>query len=146
MAHRFRFATTWRAPAGTATLFDTLADVDAYAAWWPEVCGVARLSADAGRVSIRSVLPWTLDLVITRTVEDRPSGILRVDLAGDLAGWAQWVVRDGRADYDQACDVRTPVLRRLPRALDPLMRWNHAAMMRSGEAGLRRHLAGHEGS
>ena len=50
MAHRFRFATTWRAPAGAATLFDTLADVDAYAAWWPEVCGVARLSADAGRV------------------------------------------------------------------------------------------------
>ena len=49
---------------GTARerVYASLADVDGYARWWPQVRKIHRIDVDAGRVRIRGLLPYTLDL------------------------------------------------------------------------------------
>jgi len=104
-----------------------------------------RLNADTGRVWIRSLLPYTLDLVLTRAVQDEERGILRVDIDGDLQGWCAWqLTTEGAVTlirFSQEVKVTVPMLQRAPLAIRPLLRGNHAHMMRSGERGLRTYLA-----
>lgn len=139
---RFVFHSVWDLDVAPATLLDLLADLETYPRWWPQVRRVERLDAARAAVTIRSVLPVRLHLVLTREVEDRAAGVLRVRLTGDLDGYAVWrVVPVGagcRLDYEQVVDLRHPLLRhvvRLP-AARALLRANHAAMMRSVGAGL----------
>jgi len=104
-----------------------------------------RIDGDSGRVRIRSLLPYTLDLVLVRAAEDEANGILRVHIDGDLQGWCAWqIVAEGavtQARFSQEVQVTVPMLQRVPFAVRPLLRGNHAHMMRSGEQGLRRYLA-----
>ncbi|MDQ1536760.1 MAG: hypothetical protein QOE58_1153 [Actinomycetota bacterium] len=122
-----------------------LADVEQYVQWWPQVREIYRIDEDSGRVRIRSLLPYTLELVLERSVQDEARGVLKVDVSGDLQGWCAWQFSaDGagtRADFSQEVEVTAPTLRRAPFAVRPLLRGNHAHMMRSGERGLRDHLA-----
>ena len=103
-----------------------------------------RIDDVSGRVTIRSVLPYTLHLVLTREAEDEGSGLLRVGVAGDLDGWCQWQVRgdgdDTVAVFDQEAVVTPALLARTASLTAPLLRANHAWMMRAGQVGLARHL------
>jgi len=97
-------------------------------------------------VSIRSLLPYTLELVLRREVEDPGTGELRAAVRGDLHGWSAWHLRQGAdgttvAAYRQEVELRAPVLRQVSFAARPLLRVNHTVMMRDGERGLRAHLA-----
>ena len=88
----FVFHHRWPVPAAPEQLGDALADVEGYPRWWPQVRSVERVDGDSGRVRIRSLLPMTLQLVLTSEIEDREGGVLRVALSGDLDGWARWTV------------------------------------------------------
>jgi hypothetical protein len=140
----YRFDSLWHLDAPLDRVFAALADVEGYEGWWPQVRAIHRIDADTGRVRIRSLLPYTLDLVLTRTVQDEPPGILRVDIDGDLQGWCAWqIIADGAgtlARFSQEVEVTVPMLQRAPLAVRPLLRGNHTHMMRSGERGLRAHL------
>jgi hypothetical protein len=142
----YRFDNLWRLRAPRERVFATLVDVQGYPRWWPQVRETHPIDADSGRVRIRSLLPYTLDLVLVRAVQDEAHGILRVDVEGDLRGWCSWQFStEGagtRAQFSQEVDVTAPMLQRAPSAIRPLLRGNHAHMMRSGERALRRHLAG----
>ena len=144
MSATYRFDNLWRLRAPRERVFATLVDVQGYPRWWPQVRETHPIDADSGRVRIRSLLPYTLDLVLTRTVEDEAGGILRVGVAGDLQGWCAWQLSaDGagtRARFSQEVEVTVTVLQRAPFAIRPLLRGNHAHMMRSGERGLRTYL------
>lgn len=141
----FRFHHVWRLPAPEDVAWSALADVERYDRWWPQVRRVERIDDDSGRARIRSVLPYTLDLVLTREAEDHAAGLLRVRVDGDLEGWCQWTVRgDGQqslAVFDQEAVVTPALLARTARLTGPLLRANHAWMMRGGREGLARHLA-----
>ena len=144
----FRFQHTWLVPAGVTATFAALADVDAYPQWWPQVRGVRRIDADSGHAYVRSLLPYTLDLVLTREVEDADAGLLRVRIGGDLEGWSEFRLEPGAGDggegagvvtlarYAQEAVVTTLGLDRLTPVAAPVLRLNHAWMMRSGERGL----------
>lgn len=144
----FRFQHTWVVPAGTAATFAALADVDAYPRWWPQVRRVHRIDADSGHAYVRSLLPYTLDLVLTREVEDADAGVLRVRLGGDLEGWSEFRLepatraRHAPADavtlarYAQEAVVTARGLDHLTPVAAPVLRLNHAWMMRAGERGL----------
>jgi len=140
----YRFDNVWHLSAPRAQVFAALADVEGYEHWWPQIRSIHRIDADSGRVRIRSLLPYTLQLVLARAVQDDASGILRVNIDGDLHGWCAWqLAAEGagtRARFSQEVEVTVPLLQRAPFALRPLLRGNHAHMMRSGERGLRRHL------
>jgi hypothetical protein len=129
-------------------VYEALADIEGYQRWWPQVRGTLRIDADTGRVRIRSLLPYTLDLVLRRTVQDESRGILRVAIEGDLRGWCAWqVVAEGagtRAQFSQEVDVEASMLQRAPLAVRPLLRYNHAYMMRAGERGLESQLGGRQ--
>jgi hypothetical protein len=71
--------------------------------------------------------------------------VLRARLEGDLVGTSQWTITaDGpttQAVFDEQVDVGIERLRAAGRLLGPALRFNHDHMMRSGEKGLRKHLA-----
>ncbi len=140
----FRFHHEWQLPAPAERTYAALADVEGYAAWWPQVRSLERIDDASGRVSIRSVLPYTLHLVLTRETEDEAAGLLRVRVDGDLQGWCQWQVRDDgeetEAVFDQEAVVTPALLARTASLTPPLLRANHAWMMRAGQVGLARHL------
>jgi hypothetical protein len=147
MAPFYRFTTTWRIPARPAAVFAALADVERYDGWWPQIRAIDRIDDDTGRVWIRGLLPYTLELMLRREVEDPGSGQLQVAVRGHLHGWSSWHLRPGEAGtthaaYTQEVELRAPGLRQASFALRPLLRLNHAAMMRDGERGLRSHVAG----
>ena len=140
----YRFDDLWHLSAPREQVYAALADVEGYERWWPQVRAIHRIDTHTGRVRIRSLLPYTLDLVLTSTVQDEPRGILRVDIDGDLQGWCAWqILAEGAgtlAQFSQEVEVTVPMLQRAPLAIRPLLRGNHAHMMRSGERGLRAHL------
>jgi hypothetical protein len=141
----YRFDNTWHLRASREQVYAVLADVEGYQRWWPQIREIHRIDKDSGQVRIRSLLPYNLDLVLARAVQDEAGGILRVNIDGDLQGWSEWRFStegsDTRAQFSQEVEVTARVLRRAPSAVRPLLRGNHTHMMRSGERGLRHHLA-----
>lgn len=121
---------------------DVLVDLERYPSWWPQVRAVASLGPDDARVLIRSTLPYTLDLVLHAASREVP--VLRVEIGGDLEGWAQWTLTaDGAGTamrFEQEVELAA-----LPgfvvTAARPLLHWNHARMMTGCRAGLARRLA-----
>ena len=141
----FTFHHQWSFAAPREAVLAALADIDGYPAWWPQVRSVGRLDERSGRARIRSALPLTLHLVLTREIEDREGGHLRVRLDGDLEGWAEWTIAGDpqgacRATFDQ--DVRVAARWSRAATLAPaVLRANHAWMMRQGRRGLARSLS-----
>ena len=144
MSPAYRFDSVWNVRAPREKVYAALADIEGYGRWWPQVREINRIDADSGRVRIRSLLPYTLDLVLARSVQDQAGGILRVDISGDLRGWCAWQITadgaDTRAELSQEVEVTGLVLRRAPFAARPLLRGNYTHMMRAGERGLREYL------
>jgi hypothetical protein len=140
----FRFRHTWRVPADVGTTFAALADVDRYPQWWPQVRRVVRVDGSSGHAFVRSVLPYTLDLVLTREVEDPESRLLRVRISGDLEGWSAFALTASAGStlalYEQECCMTPSGMGRIVPVAAPVLRLNHTWMMRSGERGLARWL------
>lgn len=143
----FVFRHIWRLAAAPDRVHAVLADGDRYADWWPQIRSVTPLSVDEGLVRARSLLPYTLSMRLRRLESDPDAGRLEVAITGDLTGWARWTlgpdvgVRGTRAAYAQEVVVTAPRLARFAPHTGPILRANHAWMMRSGERGLRRHLS-----
>lgn len=139
----FAFRHRWLLPQSPEEVVRLLADVEAYPRWWPQVRSVERTDEASGRSRIRSLLPLTLDVVLTREVEDREGGVLQVRLSGDLDGWARWTVGPHGSGSVAVFEQEARVAARLERAatLAPvLLGANHAWMMRQGRRGLAREI------
>ena len=135
---RFRFEREWHLAAAPARVREVLLDLEHYPEWWPQVRAVAKIDDDTARVLCRSVLPYTLDLVLH--AEDRGPDLLRTGISGDLDGWSAFRVRPGGAgtqvSYEQEVVVAHRALSLASRLVRPLLRWNHDRMMSGCEAGL----------
>lgn len=147
---RFSFTSSWQVAAPADRVFDVLADVGGYPAWWPQVRAVARVDERTALVVCRSALPYELDLVLTRRREERGTGVLEAGLAGDLDGWSRWTLRPRATGtvllYEQEVGVRSRFAR-AARWARPVLEANHAWMMRGGRMGLQaRTLPGQERS
>ncbi len=140
MSAAYRFESRWSVPAGREDLFDVLADVGGYPTWWPQVRAVAKVDDDTAHVVARSLLPYSLDLLLTRAVEDRDTGVLEARITGQLDGWSRWTLRpapEGTAlRYEQ--EVTTPgrLMTAASAVARPVLVANHAWMMRGGRRGL----------
>jgi hypothetical protein len=138
----FHFRSTWDVAAPLTRVHSVLADLEHYPQWWPQVLAVAKIDDDTARVLCRSVLPYTLDLVLG-AVHREPT-LLETTIAGDLAGSVRWhlapVSGGTRLDYEQDVDV-TGMLRLAARPFGPVLRWNHDRMMAGCRVGLRDRLA-----
>ena len=84
----FHFESTWEVAAPPAQVHAVLVDLEHYPDWWPQVLAVAKIDDETARVLCRSVLPYTLDLVLG--VVHRDPALLETTLEGDLAGEVRW--------------------------------------------------------
>jgi hypothetical protein len=139
----FAFGGRWHLPAPPAAVHDVLVDLEHYPDWWPQVVAVASLGPDEARVLCRSVLPYTLDLVLHAA--DRSPSRLEVGVSGDLTGSVRFLlspVEEGRGTQlvlDQEVAVRG-LLGVASYAARPVLRWNHHRMMAGCLAGLATRL------
>jgi hypothetical protein len=143
--NRYRFRSTWELPAHPDDVYTALADVGSYPRWWPEVRAARQLTATSGELTCRSMLPYDLVFVADREVEDPVGRVLRARLTGDLNGTSQWTIAGDDsgavAVFDEDVEVGKAAVRLAGVFARPALRYNHDRMMRSGNAGLRRHLA-----
>ena len=134
------FRHEWSIPLPRDELFDVLADVEHYPTWWPQVRAVLKVNEDTAHVVVRSVLPYSLDLVLVRAVEDRSAGLLEVRVHGQLEGWSRWTLRRTGSGtsllYEQEVMVQGLMMRVASTLARPLLTANHALMMRGAREGL----------
>ena len=139
-ASSYCFRSAWTIHADADHLFDVLSDIASYPRWWPQLRSVERIDDDTAAVLCRSALPYTLRLRARRAREDRDARVLEVRLDGDLHGWARWALtprQDGTAlVFEQEVVARGRLLRWVGFVGRPVLRLNHAWMMRGGRLGL----------
>ncbi|THA27309.1 polyketide cyclase [Streptomyces sp. RKND-216] len=155
--HRFRFRSSWRRlPAPPARIYAELQRVEDYPVWWPQTRAaspaVAVRNRETAEIRLRSFLP--LEHRVTLRAERREphppgpdGGDLAVAMDGDMRGWVRCTVRadsggGSRVDFEQYTEVATPLLRLVALPARPLLRANHAWMMRAGRRGLTARLRG----
>lgn len=142
VSREFRFSASWVVAAPVAQVASVLVDLERYPEWWPQVRAVARLGPDTARVLCRSVLPYTLDLVLDSVSQEPP--VLEVAVGGDLDGFVRWTLTEHaggtRMDYTQQVTVRGRWLALASYGGRPLLAWNHRRMMDGCERGLRERL------
>jgi hypothetical protein len=143
--HHFVFNQQWSVPAKPSVVLATLADLDDYPTWWPQIRSSRRDEEGSCRLEIRSVLPFSVFMIADNVVDDREKGVLETRLRGDLLGITRWtVVADAglgsTIGFHEEIEVTRPLLRRVTFAR-PLFRVNLNAVLSGGEKGMRRHLA-----
>jgi hypothetical protein len=142
MRATYTFAGSWELAAPVDAVHGLLVDLENYPSWWPQVVAVASLGADDARVLCRSVLPYTLDLVLHAV--DRSPACLEVAVSGDLEGTVRFglaaVPTGTRLDLAQEVTA-TGLLGLASYVARPVLRWNHHRMMRGCLDGLRRQLS-----
>jgi hypothetical protein len=147
----FDLVSHWRVAAPVDRVWAALADPESWPQWWPYVLDVQTLSTGAadGLGSLRRIrwatrLPYQL-LIEVEAIEVLRPERLRARSQGQLRGEGLWLLRSDGPHTDITYVWRVELTRRWMRALAPLLapvfRWNHAAVMRAGEAGLNRRLA-----
>lgn len=149
-ASHFDLVSQWRIEAPAERVWAALTDPDAWPRWWPYVLGVQTLREGAadGVGSVRRMqwatrLPYRL-LIEVEAVESVRLQRLRARSRGQLDGEGLWLLRADCGGTDVTYVWRVRVVKRWMRWLSPLLaplfRWNHDAVMRAGEVGLRRYL------
>jgi carbon monoxide dehydrogenase subunit G len=141
MARTFAFTQSWSVAASPGDVAAVLVDLEWYPRWWPQVRAVAKLGPDTAWVCCRSVLPYTLDLVLDAVSRTPP--VVEVAISGDLDGFARFtlVPEDGgtRLDFREEVEVAGP-LALASYVGRPVLAWNHARMMAGCRAGLSAEL------
>ncbi|MFC5727719.1 MULTISPECIES: SRPBCC family protein [Nocardioides] len=139
MPASYSFSSSWHVAAPLAEVAAAVADLEHYPEWWPQVRAVAKLGPDRAWVRCRSVLPYTLDLVLDAVSRTPP--VLEVAISGDLTGFARFVLEpsaDGtRLEFRQDVEARGR-LALASYVARPVLTWNHARMMAGCRAGLAR--------
>jgi hypothetical protein len=146
------FSSVWQLPAPPDEAYDVLIDAAGYPTWWPQVRAVRQIDESTGEMVCRSLLPYELTFVVHAERQDRVAGVLRARVDGDLIGITQWTLRPAgtggvacRAVFDEDVRVGSGLLRAAGVLARPALRFNHDLMMRAGERGLQRLLAGRRG-
>lgn len=144
--NHYHLTSRWLLAAPPGAVYRALRDVEHYPRWWPQVRRVRSLDEASGELRIRSVLPYTLVMTARERRQDETAGVLEAELTGDLAGWSRWTVgahgAGSLAVFEEDVRPGRALMRRLALPARPFLLANHALMMRAGERGLRRHLAG----
>ncbi|WP_152347920.1 SRPBCC family protein [Brevibacterium sp. CFH 10365] len=155
----FHFDDRWIVDAGVESVWAVLERVDEWSQWWPgltagEEAGSARADpAGATTVTpgsrahllVHAPIGWSLRFAIEVDEADAPR-LIRFRSDGDLRGEGLWTLTDvrGTTEIDSLWCVTTT--RMIVRAMRPLSRLMHGAVMRAGERGLRTMLADRSGS
>lgn len=151
-AVHFDLISHWRIPARVDRVWNALATPEGWPNWWSNVRSVHTLRpGDASglgrvrRIQWATRLPYEI-VIEVEAVESLRHERLRARSRGQLRGEGIWLLRAAGdltdVTYVWRVELSSPWMRWLAPLLAPLFRWNHAGVMRAGEAGLTRYLAG----
>lgn len=149
-AAHFDLVSHWRFAAPRERVWQALTQPEEWPRWWPFVRSVRTLRAGDGDGlgSVRRI-EWATRLPYRLVIEVESTEVLRLERLrarsrGQLQGEGLWLLNDadGFTDvtYVWRVSLQRPWMRWLAPCLAPVFRWNHAAVMRAGEAGLAGHL------
>ena len=142
--NHYRFHSEWTVPSAYEKTYGVLKDLRTYPEWWPEVKSVIPIDQDRAAVLIMGLLPYSLEFLMEKEVDDPDKGILQASLSGDLDGFSSWEIRNSdhgcRLIYDQEVEVTKRLLQVFAPIARPLFKANHSLMMLRGERGLRSYL------
>ncbi len=149
---RYTFVTIWRFRAPIERVWQAIQDYRAWPAWWPAVerarqiaPGDAEGIGEIAEFTFRTRLPYRVRFLMTTTRIHAPYE-MDGSAVGELEGTGRWRLRaEGEETVVRYLwDVRTT--RWWMNLLAPFARsafaWNHDQVMRSGQRGLARRLAG----
>jgi hypothetical protein len=151
MHDAFTLVSRWRIAAPLDVVWAQLRATRDWPKWWSYVREVVELcpgdAAGVGavqRFTWHTRLPYRIRLVM-RVTRLEPLRLIEAEADGDLSGHGCWLLRPvpgaTRVFYEWRVHARKPWMRWLARGLRPVYVWNHAAVMRAGEAGLAAYLA-----
>jgi hypothetical protein len=140
----YHFSQAVTVDAARERVHELLLDLEHYVEWWPQVRAVASLGPDDALLVCRSLLPY--DLEVRLHAVSRAPTRLEVAVSGPLDGWVRWsLTADGPARtlirMEQQVRVGARPLVLGSYVAKPLLRANHAWMMRGARRGMRRRLA-----
>lgn len=148
----YAFRDEWRVAGSVERVSELFLDTARIPCWWPQLFGVRMLTDGdhvgqqrAFRSRVKGFLPYELEVGF-RIVEVQFPWRFRVELLGDLQGSGGGDLRqvgdETSIDLHLTIRVARPLLQVLSFLVRPLLRAQHAWVMRQGELGLRRALAG----
>ena len=140
----YHFSHAATVDAARTHVHELLLDLEHYVEWWPQVRAVASLGPDDALLVCRSLLPYDLEVhlhAVSRSI-DR----LEVAVDGPLAGSVRWSLAAvgpdrTRLGFEQEVQVTRWELVLGSYVAKPLLRANHAWMMRGARRGMQRRLA-----
>lgn len=150
MLRRYEFRERWHMDAPIDRVWPIIRDISTYPTWWSQFVEAKRLNDVDGvgaliRVHAKSALPYHMYFE-AEAVREEPPRLAEVQVRGDLNGSMKWMLApEGagtRLDFEEIVITGKPLLNLLAPLFKPFFSWNHAIMMRRGQQGLRRLLAG----
>jgi hypothetical protein len=146
----YAFVTVWNLEAPVEAVWDAIVDVQTWPSWWPAVEAVAELApgAEDGLGSVRR-FTWRGRLPYALTFESRVTEVVRHQrlcgaATGELEGQGVWTFSrtpaGTRLQYDWHVRTAKWWMNAFAPLLEPVFRWNHDHVMRSGGEGLARWL------
>ncbi len=157
--HHIDLVSHWRLRAPPQQVWAALIDTASWPQWWPCVLAVQTLEdGDADGVGCVRRIDWSTRWpshlrIDVQIIESVPHERLRAWSRGALQGEGIWLLAAEGTHSIVTCVWRIDLQRGWMRwlapvlapamtpLLAPLYRWNHASVMRAGEAGLARWLA-----
>lgn len=142
----YSFRSVWSLDCPPAHAFELLREVPEFTSWWPEVKEARALGGGRFSVRARALLPYSLNFVGERRIEDPELGVLEMSMTGDLEGFSRFSIEEwgqgSRIVFEEQVLATKSLLRRLAPVARPVFYANHWVMMRRGQAGLRTYAAG----
>ena len=147
----YSFITQWWFDAPIERVWEAIRGAERWPSWWRSVSAVENVSAgdDSGigevrRFTWRGRLPYTLTFEM-KTTRVEPPSLLEGVATGELEGAGRWRLASESGGTAVRYDWNVRATKRWMRLLAPVARplfsWNHDAVMKDGERGLRRLLA-----
>lgn len=150
----FSLTTRWLIPAPVDQVWSCLIATEHWPSWWRYVArveetaeGNASGEGNVRRYLWRTCLPYDLAIEL-RVIKMRPYRSVAVEVAGDLIGSGSCSIayQENEAATELIfvwnVSLAKPWMQRMAKVARPLFVWNHGRVMKSGEQGLIRHLAG----
>ncbi|MEC4746942.1 polyketide cyclase / dehydrase and lipid transport [Methylomicrobium sp. Wu6] len=152
----FSLTTRWLIPAPVEQVWCCLIATERWPSWWRYVARVEETAAgnatsgvdNVRRYLWRTCLPYDLAIDL-RVTKMRTYHYLAVQVTGDLigSGNCSMTYRENEAATELIFVWNVSLVKAWMKLVAgvarPLFVWNHSRVMKSGEQGLIRHLAGH---
>ncbi|HET9793614.1 MAG TPA: SRPBCC family protein [Thermoanaerobaculia bacterium] len=148
----YAFITQWWFDAPIERVWETIRQAERWPSWWRSVAAVEKVSpgdasgvGEVRRFTWRGRLPYSLSFQMKTTRVEAPTTLEGV-ATGELEGTGRWRLAPESGGTAVRYDWNVRATKLWMRLLAPLARplfvWNHDAVMRDGERGLRRLLEG----